>query len=93
MESQFIEGGALGYLRPLAPGRAAREARRRQVREGFLRRFAAIADEFRARLIELYGEEVGRRVKYAEAFEICEYGRQPSPEELRRIFPFAPWKE
>ena len=93
MESQFIEGGALGYLRPLGPGKAAREARRQQARAAFLRRNAAIADQFRDRLIELYGPEVGRSVKYAEAFEICEYGRQPTAEELRQIFPFAPWPE
>jgi len=27
-------------------------------------------------------------VKYAEAFEICEYGRQPDHEELKKLFPF-----
>jgi len=26
-------------------------------------------------------------IRYAEAFEVCEYGRRPSAEELRRIFP------
>ena len=36
----------------------------------------------------LYGEERGRAFKYAEAFEICEYGRQPNNEELRKLFPF-----
>jgi hypothetical protein len=25
---------------------------------------------------------------YAEAFELCEYGSQPSDEELKRLFPF-----
>jgi hypothetical protein len=29
-------------------------------------------------------------VKYAEAFEICEHGRQPGDEEIRRLFPFFP---
>jgi hypothetical protein len=29
-------------------------------------------------------------VQYAEAFEICEYGRQPNKEELRKLFPFFP---
>jgi hypothetical protein len=41
-------------------------------------------------LIALYGDEQGRQVKYAEAFETCEYGRQPSDEELRQLFPFLP---
>jgi hypothetical protein len=26
----------------------------------------------------------------AEAFEVCEYGRRPSEQELRRLFPFFP---
>ena len=38
----------------------------------------------------VYGEEAGKAVKYAEAFEICEYGRQPTPEEIRQLFPFLP---
>ncbi|MEX0822697.1 MAG: PIG-L deacetylase family protein [Rhodothermales bacterium] len=50
-------------------------------------RTAAVADKHRDRLIELYGEEEGSSVVYAEAFEICQYGRQPSMEELRRLFP------
>ncbi|MFB3826344.1 MAG: PIG-L deacetylase family protein [Bryobacteraceae bacterium] len=27
-------------------------------------------------------------IRYAEGFEICELGRQPAPEELRKLFPF-----
>ena len=30
------------------------------------------------------------KVRYAEAFEICEYGRRPTPAELRALFPFVP---
>ncbi len=90
IESQFIEGGALGSAEQAPKTEAEREAKRQQVQEAFKRRFAAIADECRHKLVELYGEELGRRVKYAEAFQICEYGRQPSKEELRRLFPFFP---
>lgn len=50
-------------------------------------RNAAVADHYRERLIAAYGEERGRKVKYAEAFEVCEYGRQPAAEELRKLFP------
>ena len=32
------------------------------------------ANRFREELIERYGEEHGRKVEYAEAFEISEYG-------------------
>ena len=35
-----------------------------------------------------YGEERGQAVKYAEAFEICEYGRRPTPDEIKQLFPF-----
>jgi len=29
-----------------------------------------------------------RQIKYAETFEICEYGRRPSKKEVRKLFPF-----
>jgi len=93
MESQFVEGGALGYLDPQAVAAMtdpnAREAQRVRVAERFRNRAAAIANQYRAKLIELYGEEVGKKVKYAEAFEICEYGRRPSQEEILKIFPIT----
>ena len=34
------------------------------------------------------GSEQGGAIRYAEAFEVCEYGTQPSKEELRKLFPF-----
>jgi len=46
-----------------------------------------IKDEMRKSLIKWYGEEKASQVKYAEAFEICEYGRRPSDEEIRQLFP------
>ena len=58
-----------------------------RLRTQFSSRFAAVANQCREKLIELYGEEKGRQVRYAEAFEICEYGRQPTAEELRTLFP------
>ena len=33
-------------------------------------------------------EEGAKGVKFAEAFEICEYGRRPSKDDLGRLFPF-----
>src|SRR5262245_2831075 len=47
---------------------------------------AAVADKYRERLVAAYGAERGRAVKYAEAFELCEYGRQASSEELKAMF-------
>lgn len=38
-------------------------------------------------LIKWYGQEHGEKVTHAEAFEICEYGRQPSQEEIKKLFP------
>ena len=41
----------------------------------------------REALAKWYGIEKAKSIEYAEAFEICEYGRQPSDEEIRRLFP------
>lgn len=91
MPSQFYEGGCCDKPEGGIPeSAAAKEARRKQVREAFMARFASTADRFRARLGELYGSEHAAKVKYAEAFEICEYGRQPDKAEVRRLFPFLP---
>ncbi len=90
MESQFIEGGALGSASRSPHNAAEKEAAQKRLRESFKRRFASTANRFRDKLIELYGPQKGKQVRYAEAFEICEYGRQPGPEELRKLFPFFP---
>ncbi|HTL53239.1 MAG TPA: PIG-L deacetylase family protein [Planctomycetota bacterium] len=49
---------------------------------------AALADKYRKQLKKLYGAKAGAQVKYAEAFEICEYGTQPTAARLRELFPF-----
>lgn len=90
LASQTLEGGCNGSpdLYPSDPeGRAARE---KSVRSRFDRRFAAPADQFRKQLAKWYGEEKANGIRYAEAFEICEYGRQPSKDEIRKLFPFFP---
>lgn len=90
MESQFYEGGANGHAGLVPEDAAGQEERRSLVRRRFAGRFAATAIKHREKLVELYGEEAGRNVRYAEAFEVCEYGRQPTAEELRELFPFLP---
>lgn len=90
LESQFFEGGANGSAALIPPDEAGRAARRKAVRDDFARRFAGSARDFRAKLRELYGTEAGDRVKYAEAFEISEYGRRPNASEIRALFPFFP---
>ena len=54
------------------------------------RRFADTASRFNLQLAEWYGPERARKVKYAEAFEVGEYGRVPTKEEIRKLFPFYP---
>ncbi len=44
----------------------------------------------RAGLEKYYGKEGAAKVQQAEAFEICEYGRRPTPEDIKRLFPFLP---
>ena len=41
---------------------------------GYSVRFAKTAARFRKELIERYGRERGEKIRYAEAYEICEYG-------------------
>ncbi len=89
MESQFVEGGANG---PYPKDDAERKIRAERAARGFRARSENTANRFRAKLIEWYGDELGKKVRYAEAFEICEYGRRPSAEEIRRLFPFFPKK-
>ena len=44
----------------------------------------------RAMLVKWYGPEKGNAVRYAEAFEICEYGTRPDQAMIRKLFPFLP---
>jgi len=64
------------------------EARKSWIRERFQTWDANVADKYRDLLVEYYGEEHGSMIEYAEAFEISEYGSQPTREELRALFPF-----
>ena len=44
----------------------------------------------RAALARRYGSARAREIRHAECFQICEYGRQPSPDEIKTLFPFFP---
>ncbi|MDD2792370.1 MAG: PIG-L family deacetylase [Sediminibacterium sp.] len=46
-----------------------------------------MSPEQRAGLEKWYGKEKAATFKYAESFEITEYGSQPSEAEIRRLFP------
>jgi hypothetical protein len=88
LESQFYEGGANGSaaLVPSEPDK--QKERHRAVRGNFERRYEGQAKRFRAKLAEFYGADKADSIKYAEAFEICEYGRRPNQAELKKLFPF-----
>ncbi|HLF94430.1 MAG TPA: PIG-L family deacetylase [Planctomycetota bacterium] len=90
LESQFYEGGC-NATPDLVPKDAKGQAeRRKKVREEFRTLFGEKAGKFRKALESRYGKPAAAKVKYAEAFEVCEYGRQPDEAEIRRLFPFFP---
>lgn len=89
--SQAYEGGASGseeFVRTQVPPESEPAARKKWLKDRWSQRQSRDADRFRDTLVKLYGEERGKAVKFAEAFEICEYGRQPSAAEIRELFPF-----
>ncbi|MFI5188106.1 MAG: PIG-L deacetylase family protein [Chitinophagales bacterium] len=52
-----------------------------------IQRAGTINPEVKTSLEKWYGKDKAAKVKYAEAFEICEYGSQPNDEEIKRLFP------
>jgi LmbE family N-acetylglucosaminyl deacetylase len=46
-----------------------------------------LKNDFRTALERRYGAKKARNSRPLEAFELCEYGRQPSAEDLNRMFP------
>ena len=48
---------------------------------------SSVSDEQRASLEKWYGKEKAANFQFVESFEICEYGHQPSEDEIRAIFP------
>ena len=61
------------------------EAERKKWLAGVRKR--AINDDIRASLEKWYGADVAAEIGNAEAFEICEYGRQPDEAAVRQLFP------
>ena len=90
LESQVFDGGALGNAEKAAasPPARMREARLDVIRKSWHRRQSGEANNARNALMKWYGAERGKEIKYAEVFEICEYGTQPDDEEIKRLFPF-----
>jgi N-acetylglucosamine malate deacetylase 1 len=63
------------------------ETRLRLRVDNLMGRNISIADRYRDMLIELYGEERGNSIEYAEAFQVSEFGRRATVEELKQLFP------
>lgn len=82
-ESQFYEWlpWIAGYADEVPEGKEERIAWLKDLRGG------KISPSVRENLVKWYGASKAAQVKYAEAFEVCEYGSQPSEEELKRLFP------
>jgi len=91
LTSQIYEGGANGSEASVKsmPPAGDPEARKAWLRQSWwAQRNVSEAERFRSDLVKWYGAERGKALRFAEAFEICEYGQRPSAEELARLFPF-----
>jgi LmbE family N-acetylglucosaminyl deacetylase len=85
-QSQIFEGGANGS-QELVDRMPKDEAGKLDYLTKLWQR-RADATRYRAALEKWYGKDRAATIKYVEAFEICEYGAQPSEEMVRRLFPF-----
>ncbi len=91
LTSQAYEGGASGsaeHVEKVVPPASDEVARRAWLKRRWGARQGSEAEKYRDLLIKLYGPEAGKAVKYAETFEVCEYGRRPSAAEIKQLFPF-----
>jgi LmbE family N-acetylglucosaminyl deacetylase len=91
LESQLYEGGANGsaaFTKQVPPAGDPAARKKWLRRSGWGQMNIVVANRFRESLVKRYGPEKGKAVRFAEAFEICEYGSQPSEAEIRRLFPF-----
>ncbi len=81
--SQFYEWLAF------VDGRIAEVPKDPKARREWLKswRISGVNPAARAALEKWYGKERAAKVQHAETFEIGEYGRRPSDEELKRLFP------
>lgn len=66
------------------------DARLEWVRSFYERRIRPQTERFRERLREIYGDERGIGIEFAEPFEISEYAAPLTDEERKRLFPFVP---
>jgi len=86
MPSQFYEWlpWTMGTLDSVPKG----DAERRIWLDGVLRNW--MKNPFRMETEKMYGRETAQKIKMIEAFQLCEYGTQPSIDELHSMFPGLP---
>jgi len=65
------------------------DARRAWLETTWAPRFREYTEAAMPGIEHCYGG-TARNCTYAEAFEICEYGRRPSDDDIRTLFPFFP---
>ena len=84
--SQFFEWLPYTLCREDSLPRGA-AAEREYARQFYSRFNGPLADRFRDLIVATYGEERGRKVRYVEAFEPCEYGSPLTEEAGKKLFP------
>lgn len=86
MPSQFADADSWqARYRPNVPADEA--GRKAYLLEGVKQRSADVANQYRTLLVQLYGEPRGRAIRYAEAFELNQYGSAATVDELKKLFP------
>ncbi len=65
------------------------EGRKKWMEKYYLPRlYGSVADSYRQELIDTYGEEIGKKVQYAEVYEISEYACPLDDEKRKQLFWF-----
>ncbi len=87
--SQMYEWGPWtnGREESVAQVPTGKEERKAWLAKRVKRNPGQMSEERRASLEKWYGEKAAKDVKYTEAFEIAEYGLQPSDAQLLNFFP------
>lgn len=68
----------------------AAAALREYVKQFYIGWASPLADRHRQLVMQTYGPERGRKIRYIEAFEPCEYGSPLTSENVKSLFPMLP---
>jgi LmbE family N-acetylglucosaminyl deacetylase len=86
-ESQMYEWGPWTENRSQDQVPKDKEERKKWLGKQIKRYSAQISESEKLGLQKWYGADAAENAKFTEAFEIAEYGHQPSEQEIRVIFP------